>query len=166
MKAQLFFRITASLLLLLAARSSSLAQQGGRIDTLPPVIITGTSVVSQKVTDSFKKDFKDALHPRWYQMDKNYLVKFIMNEQKNNSLYDRNGYLIYHISYGKEKHLPADVISQVKTGYPTYDITTAIHVNQANRSIWVINLESGKNWVLARVEDGQLDEVERLRKAN
>lgn len=141
------------------------AQETGRMDTLPPVIIRSTSLVDQKVTDAFKKGFKEAVNPRWYKMNKLYLVKFMSAEQKNHNLYNDKGYLIYNISYGDKEYLPSNVRYQVVTEYPTHKIVTAIHVNQAGRSIWVVNLEGGRDLVLARVEDGQLNEVERVKKA-
>ena len=71
--------------------------------------------------------------------------------------------MIYHIAYGTEKHLPASVRDQIKAQYPRATITNAIYVNQANRKIWVVNLEEGRELVLTRIEDDQLDEVQRLK---
>ncbi len=137
-----------------------------RTDTLPTLVITRTTVVSQKIADSFNRTFKNAVNPQWYQLNKNYLVKFIMEDQRNNALFDKSGYLIYHISYGTEKNLPFDVRDQVQNQYPKGKILTAIHVDQDNRSVWIVNVESGKYLYLTRVEDGQLDEVERMRNAS
>jgi hypothetical protein len=50
-------------------------------------------------------------------------------------------------------------------GYPDYNVTRAVNVKMDNRDLWVVNLESLKKWIIVRVEDGQMDEVENYNKA-
>lgn len=164
MKTPLIIRLAVALWILFTV-PSVFAQEVTKRDTLPPVVITSTSLVAKAVTDAFKTRFKDAVGPKWYQMNKNYLVKFIQKDQKNNALYNKKGSLIYHISYGDKNNVPDNIMNLVKLEYPTYDVKTAIHVNQSNRNVWVVNLE-GKDRVLARVEDGIVQEVERLKDAS
>ena len=164
MKTPFIIRLAVALFVLFTVQRVS-AQDVPKRDTLPTVVITSTSLVAKEVTDAFKSRFKDAVDPKWYQMNKNYLVKFIQKDQKNNALYNQKGSLIYHISYGDKKNVPDNIMNLVKLEYPNYDVKTAIHVNQSNRSIWVVNLE-GKDLVLARVEDGIIQEVERLKDAS
>jgi hypothetical protein len=159
MKTKNIFQI-ALVAVILSASFNSFGQVT-RIDTLPEIVITAKSVVSAKVTDAFKGKFKNAINPRWYSMDKNYLVKFITKDQKNSALYDKKGDLIYHLTYGGEKHLPAQTLSLLRDQYRTLKVVSAIHVDQSQRSIWVVNMEVGKDLVLARVEDDQVEEVER-----
>lgn len=173
MKTQLILRVSMVFLGLSLAFSSSaqdvdtllkmdtISDRG--LDTLPTVVITRGSAVNQRVSKAFSNDFKDAINPRWFEINKRYLVKFISADQKNTALYNKRGYLIYHIAYGTEKHLPASVRDQIKAQYPRATITNAIYVNQANRKIWVVNLEEGRELVLTRIEDDQLDEVQRLK---
>jgi hypothetical protein len=129
------------------------------VKPLPPVVVTSASNVNEKVANSFKGSFKDAIDPVWYRLDKNYLVKFIMNDQKNTALFQKNGKLIYNISYGSEKDMPAEISDLVNGRYGDYKILMAIHVNEENRSIWVVNLEGLKKLIVVRVEDGELEEV-------
>jgi hypothetical protein len=173
MKTQLILRASIVFLGLFLAFNSSAQDvdtllrmdtiRTGGLDTLPTVVITRGSAVNQRISKAFNNDFKDALNPRWFEINKRYLVKFISAEQKNTALYNKRGYLIYHIAYGTEKHLPTNVRDQIKTQYPRATITNTIYVNQANRKIWVINLEEGNELVLTRIEDDQLDEVQRLK---
>ncbi|MEJ6981877.1 hypothetical protein WG906_15525 [Pedobacter sp. P351] len=138
----------------------------GNIDTLPTVLITSSSSVNQKVSQAFNKDFQNALSPKWFEINKRYLVKFISEDQRNTALYNKRGYLIYHISYGTEKNLPVIVKNQILAQYPNANINTAIHVIQNNRKIWVVSLEQDKYYVLARIEEDQLDEVDRFKNAS
>ena len=177
MKTQLICRTSAIFVGLLLAFGSSAQTvdtllrrtdsiSTGRIDTLPTVIITSSSAVNQKLSKAFNNDFKNTVNARWFEINKRYLVKFISADQKNTALYNKRGYLIYHIAYGTEKNLPENVRDQIKAQYPKATITNAIYVNQANRKVWVVSLEEGRELVLARVEDDQLDEVERFKNAS
>lgn len=165
MKTSFFFRCSTVLLILLSARSS-FAQEVTRIDTLPVIVITAKSPVPQKVRDAFKKDFKGATNPRWYKIDENFIIKFMTQDQKNHALYHKNGLIYYHIAYGTEKHLPENIKDQIKRSYSGAKITTVIHVSQDNRNIWLANLEMGKLLILVREEDGNFQEVERVKNAS
>ncbi|MGZ3763569.1 MAG: hypothetical protein ACXVB0_09055 [Mucilaginibacter sp.] len=164
MKTSLYFRIAAMLIVSLIA-SNSFAQQITRNDTLPTLVITAKSMVSQKVTNSFKKDFQGAVSPRWYKMDKDYMVKFVSDDQKNTALYNKKGFIVYHIVYGGENNLPAEIKDQIMTKYSGCKIITAIKINQENRSIWVVNLEMKNLLILVREEDGALAEINRYKNA-
>ncbi|SRR5260221_11689807 len=156
-----FIRIIGVLLVSLLV-SSSFAQVITKIDTLATVYIYSYSTVNKEVHNAFKRDFKDAAHPRWYAMDENYLVKFISNDQKNQALYNSKGNIIYHIAYGNEQALPKFLTSQIKAKYPAADIISAVNVNQDQRNIWVVNLKEKNDLVLVRVEDERIEEVDRM----
>jgi len=155
MKQKLFPRILGSILLLTIA-SCIYAQQ---VTELQPVTVTSTSKVTKKVAKSFEGSFKDAVSPSWYKLNKDYFVHFIMDDQKNSALFAKSGMLIYHISYGHENNLPADIKSMVQSSYGGYNITMAIKVEEQQRKIWVINLENDQKFIIARVEDDILEEV-------
>lgn len=131
---------------------------------LPEVTITRLRNVPEKVDEAFQTTFKDAEEPEWYLANKNFLVKFINNDMKNSALYRKNGQLVYNISYGYEKDLPQNVSNLVKRKYKDYNIVVAFNVKQEGRNIWVVNLEDDKNIVMARVEEGIVDEASRMRK--
>ena len=147
-------------MVLLSVRSS-FARQLTKIDTLRAVVITSTSLVNKQVRHAFTTQFKDVLSPRWYSVDQNYLVKFISEDQKNHALYNKKGYLIYHIGYMNGNNLPQDIMGQINSEYADVKVLTAIHVDQDARSIWMVNLKVGKYFVLARVEENQVEEVDR-----
>ncbi len=132
---------------------------GQDVKTLPPITVTASSNVTQKLTESFDKAFPTGYNDKWFKADKNYLVRFMMKDQKNSALFKKNGSLIYHISYGHEKDLPDDIRKLVKSQYVEFNITTAVKVEQGNRNIWVINIEDSKKFIIVRVEDGELEEV-------
>lgn len=148
-------QILAAMLLCMLGGSLS-AQE---IKTLPPVTVTSSANVPQRVAESFDKAFPTSYNDRWFKADRNYLVKFMVEDQKNTALFRKNGSLVYHLGYGFEKDLPTDVRKHVKSQYVDFKITTAIKVEQGNRLIWVINLEDPKKFIVVRYEDGELEEV-------
>ena len=156
-------RLLSSLILLLFA-GNLLGQQTG-VKTLPTVTVTSTSVVSKKVSDAFQSTFKNAENTTWYRLNKDYLVKFITGDMNNQALFKKNGALVYQISFGHENNMPPEVRRLVKSNYVDFNIVQAVNVQQDNRTIWVVNLDDGKKLIIARVEDGALEEVSNLEKS-
>ena len=136
---------------------------------LPEVTVTSTTssaAINEKVSKSFAKSFKETSNSKWFEINKRYLVKFISNDLKNQALFTKNGTLIYHIVYGYEKNLPANTKSLVKSKYFDYTITSAINVKQDQRDIWVVNLEDDKKYVIVRVEENEMQEIQNFNKAS
>jgi hypothetical protein len=164
MKKQLISCICGGLVSLLSVNISFAQEES--LKELPAITVSSSSSnVSAKVNKSFGQYFKGAMHQRWYQLEKNFLVKFIQNDQENRALFTKNGQLVYHISYGAEKHLPADVRHLIKSTYYDQSITRVLKVNQDSRNIWVVSLEDAKEHIMVRVEDMELEETQRMQKS-
>jgi hypothetical protein len=145
---------------------ASFAQDTSGIKSLQPVVVRSTTKkIPGRIWKSFSHYFNDAENPRWYTVNKNYLVKYMIYDEENRALFTKRGSLVYHISYGYEKTLTEDLKRQIKHDYYDYTITRAIKVAQAGRIIWVVNLEDSENLVLLSLEDGEMEEVERLKKS-
>ncbi len=152
------------LLLIMLIGLPAIAQEKDSVKMLPPVTVTPSSNVNTEVTKAFNKSFKQAVNPKWYAVDKDFLVKFIEKDMNNNAYFKQNGSMVYHISYGYENNLRADLRQLVTDSYPDYKISRAINVKAQGRNIWVINLEGLKRWVIVSVEDGNLEEVKNFEK--
>jgi hypothetical protein len=164
MKKQLISCICGGMVSLLSVNISSAQEENFK--ELPTITVSAsTANVSAKVSKAFGQYFKGATHQRWYQLEKNFLVKFIQNDQENRALFTKNGSLVYHISYGTEKNLPADVRGLVKSTYYDQSITRVLKVNQDKRNIWVISLEDANDYIMVRVEDMEMEETQRLHKS-
>ena len=167
MKQQLMNSISIGLFSILTGYSS-FGQQAS-FKELPPITIsaaTPTTIVTEKVNKMFNQHFKDATTLRWYELEKKLLVKFIMNNQENRALFTRTGELVYHISFGTEAHLPADVRKAIKSTYYDQKITRVYKVSQDDRTVWIASMEDDKNYIMARVEDYELVEIQRMTKSN
>ncbi|WP_426668941.1 hypothetical protein ACPPVU_22285 [Mucilaginibacter sp. McL0603] len=161
MRAQIIFRIAAVLLITWSA--NNLFGQTMKTDTMPTLVISSKSAISPKVTEAFDAKFKNDVNTTWYNANKNYMVKFMTQDQKNAALYNKNGYLVYHIKYGNASSLPNDLSNMIYKKYKDCKITTVIHIEQESRSIWAVDLEYGQYLILARIENDQVQEIQRLR---
>ena len=160
MRKHIIAPVLVCLALLFNAGTSSSQQK--YIEDLPPEVINGSGIskyVNDKTERAFNKLFNDAEKAMWYYLNKNYFVYFIKGDQQNTALFTQRGILIYHISYGKEKHLPADIRRAVKSSYVECSIQHAAKVEQDKRVIWVLNVEDDANLYLLRSENGVLEEV-------
>jgi hypothetical protein len=139
--------------------SSSFAQPS-TVKNLQPALNTGNSIkVYENVQEAFEKIFENAENVRWDKVERNYLAKFSINDVEKRALLSPKGQLIYEITYGKEKQLPVNLRKDIKRAYVEFKITSATLVEEANRSIWVINLEDDTHLVTARVENNEIEEV-------
>jgi hypothetical protein len=142
------------------------AQDKDSLITLPTVIVSSGTTVSAEVDKAFKKTFPNAEKLRWYTLDKNYLAKFIKDDLKHQALLSKKGRLKYDITYGGESQLPEDVRQKISDSYNDYKVTSVANVKESGRDIWVINLESLNNFVVARAEEDVFEEVAKVRRAN
>ncbi len=159
-------QVLITLLGLLLGSTQLSAQDMDSVITLPTVTVSSGTTVSAEVDKAFKKTFPDAEHLRWYTLDKDYLAKFIENDLKHQALLSKKGRLKYDITYGGENQLPQDIRQKVSDSYNDYKISSVANVKESGRSIWVINLESLNNLVVARAEDDVFEEVTKVRRAN
>ena len=153
------------ILAVLLFSESRLIAQNDSIVSLPPITITATSEVGTSVNNAFMKTFPDAMNVSWYKFDKDYLSRFIENDMDHNALFKKNGVLKYDVSFGYSQNLPGDVLHTVEAAYPDHQITRTFRVKEGGRDIWVVNLEGIKNYVTARIENNELEEVQRFNKS-
>lgn len=122
--------------------------------------------VRDKISSRFDKLFKNAINVKWYHADDNFLAQFTTGETSNNSLFDKRGRMIYSINYCSQKDLPVNIKKMINYQYKGYEITSVAKVLQDGRKIWVIKLAGKSNYITARVEDGEVQEVLNFQSAN
>lgn len=101
---------------------------------------------------SFAKEFPNISDEKWYRLGDKYLVEFVKNDNRQRALYDVKGRSIYHINYGNEKDLPAEIRKMIKREYVEYLILRATNVKEDKRNIWVVDVREDNQLVTARVE--------------
>lgn len=141
------------------------AQDKDSIVTLPVITVTSINKVNDQVNKAFKKSFPNAKRLHWYRLNKDYLATFIKDDMKHQSLFQKNGYIKYDVSYGSLFDLPSGIHDQVTGAYKGYDITKVAKVSRYNQDFWIINLEGIKDFVVVRAENNDLEEVKRIDKS-
>lgn len=134
---------------------------------LDTVTIKGNStkaVVSEKVANSFNHFFKDATQPQWLEINKRFVVNFILDDQKNKAVFTKGGSLIYQLSYDAAKNLPDQIKKQIQETYQDFDITTAVKVKTGDDVIWLVNLESTKRILIVRATDEDMSVIDTIQK--
>ena len=132
--------------------ANQLFAQKEKSELLPVVTITAGNDISDNVRNAFLSKFRGAENTRWFLVNQNYLVKFILEDQEHHATFRTNGDLLYHISYGVEKNLPEDVKMKFKSKYDKYSIGRVFNVEREGRNIWIANLENKKNIIIAGMD--------------
>lgn len=157
-------KITFFLIFMGCLSSMAFSQDKDSVVTLPPVTVSSIYKVNEAVDKSFRKSFPKARNLSWYKLNKDYLAKFIKDDMLHQTLFKKNGYIKYDISYGMLHDLPMSVYDQVDGAYKGYNITYVAKVERDRQSFWIINLEGIKDFVVVRAEDNDLEEVKRIEK--
>lgn len=142
------------------------AQDKKEVVTLPEIRITSMATVNMDVANAFRRTFPGAQQLQWYKYDKDYIAKFILKDMDHNALFRKNGVMIYDISYGYEKNMPANVRELVSRAYDNYKIIRSINIKAQGRDIWMVKMEGMKKYLMVRVEDNEMEEVEEFNKAD
>jgi hypothetical protein len=116
-------------------------------------------MIKSKVIYTFISTFKNVSNLEWYIVDAYYLAEFTMDGRSTRALFYKNGGIFYIISFGSEKDLPVEVRRQIKSNYVDYIITKVSEINSDNKTAWVVNLHDDSHLIIARVIDGELDEL-------
>lgn len=162
MKKRVFFLLFCGLVSLLGMNSTSAQIK------LSEVTIRGTSsrtVVNNEVSKSFNQLFKDAVAPQWYEVNKRYVVNFILNDQKNRAVFTKGGSLVYRLIYAAENEVPEDVKSMVKGKYPDCTIAFSVQVEQSDQKVWFINVEDARKILILRVNADEMTVMDTINKA-
>ena len=160
MKKQIVSVVGLCLISLLFLNSAFAQKQKSKM--LPSVTITASSL-PDRVMNSFSSSYTDATNVRWLQIENRYLVKFNQRDMKHHALYSKRGYQVYHIGYGFEKNLPNDIKQMVRSAYQDFSYNTVFDVTQNDRQMWLVNLLNSKYVITAKIENGQIDEISRLK---
>jgi hypothetical protein len=162
MKLQSLSRLCIGLFLLILANHSFAQQKESQ--TLSPITVVSTNI-SPTVVKAFESSFKDAVNPRWFKINGKFLVKFTEENLAHHALFNKNGSLIYNITFGSEKYLPALVKKVVTQNYYNYTIVGATNIQNNNRNVWEIKLEDQSKLVSIFVENDEVSEVSNYEKA-
>lgn len=121
--------------------------------------------VNLKVQRAFERNFGTQATQNWSAVGRGFLNKFYVDGVPTHALYAPGGYLVYTIAYGTEKQMPAEIKSLVNCHYPGYTTNTVTEVKEDGRHIWVVQLQTDETVVTARIENNELEEVQRFKQS-
>lgn len=162
MKTKFFSAVAIGLFSLLAANTAFAQKPKSKV--LPQVTISSNNAsVTKQVLRNFDRLSSGASNVRWMQINNRYLAKYDLNNMQHNALYLKRGYRVYDVGYGYEKDLPSDIQRMVKSVYKDHDISRVFEVQQDNRRVWIVNLQSDRSVISARIENGDMNEISKVR---
>ncbi len=118
--------------------------------------------IRRRIQESFAGYFASATGQNWTMAGHNFHCSFSTNGIPASVLFDKNGHLIYAITYGEEKDMPSAVRKIVKRVYYDYVITLAMEVKQNKKDVWVVNMKNNSTYITVRIEDGEMEQVEQF----
>ena len=121
--------------------------------------------VNLRVMRSFIKLFGEQSEQNWSMVGQNFLNRFHVDGLLTNALFAKNGQLIYTITYGTEKQLPAGTRRMVRSEYFDYSITSATEIMEDKRDIWVVQLQHASEVLSVRIENGEMEQVQQFYKS-
>lgn len=140
--------------------SQSWAQSADFVQLAPITVTSGTVTMDANVKAAFSKDFKEATNITWMKLDKNTMIKFILNNILHRVLYTQKGIQIYHLSYPEAKDLSAEMTSQLTHRFKGYFILRGIHVLQDDLDVWIISLENESKLIFVRIQEDDMELAE------
>jgi hypothetical protein len=142
--------------------AAGFSQDKDSVVTLPEVVITAEWMINEQIDRSFAARFPESYDIVWRKLNKDYLIKFIEVDLKHQSLFRKNGSLVYDIIYVNEGHLPNKIVDMVTNAYRDFDITNGARIERAGQEFWIVNLEGIRSYVVARIDDDEISEVKRI----
>ena len=148
--------------IVLSIRAIVFSQDKDSVVMLPEVVITAEWMINEQIDRSFAAKFPESYDIAWRKLNKDYLIKFIEVDLKHQSLFRRNGSLVYDIIYVNESHLPKKIVDLVTHAYHDFNITNGARIARAGREFWIINLEGIRSYVVARIDGDEVSEVKKI----
>ena len=122
--------------------------------------------ISDKLLESFRKTFPDAMQVKWVEEPNSYLVTFKQNDILTKVNYDKDGNFVSSLRYYSEKNLPVTIICRLQKEYPGKSVFGVTEVANEYGTEYYIRLQDDKNWYTIHSDDsGNLEKIEKFRKA-
>ncbi|MBS1605117.1 MAG: hypothetical protein JST42_20810 [Bacteroidetes bacterium] len=117
-----------------------------------------------KATRDLWKRVGEQKEEAWYKLPKGYLAVYTEDGIQNRYVYDSKGNWLYALLTYTEKSLPADVRGLVKSTYYDYSIGWVKEIRQGEATVYVVHVESDKEWKDLAVQDGQMQTLRTISK--
>src|SRR5687767_2892082 len=176
---KLFFRYTTGFIPFIALFSSVYAQNskfGTELNSpaSKEVAYTNTAKegtapafagISTKAVKNFTKTYKNADNANWFVIKDGYLAQFKQDGITTKVFYNPKGRWIGNLRCYFEDKLPRDIRHLVKSHYYDYNIFYVQEVTVGNATVYLVKIEDKTSLKTIRVQDGEMNETEVLKKS-
>jgi hypothetical protein len=121
-----------------------------------------TDNAAVRATRDLWKRVGDQKEEAWYKLPKGYLAVYTQDEIQNRYVYDKKGNWIYALLTYPEKGLPEEVRKLVKSTYYDYSIGWAKEIRQGEETVYVVHVESDREWRDISVRDGEMQTLKAI----
>jgi len=121
-----------------------------------------TDNAAVRATRDLWKRVGDQKEEAWYKLPKGYLAVYAQDEIQNRYVYDKKGNWIYALLTYPEKGLPEEVRKLVKSTYYDYSIGWAKEIRQGEETVYVVHVESDREWRDISVRDGEMQTLKAI----
>jgi hypothetical protein len=126
-----------------------------------------TFTISDKLLQTFKQTFPDAIQVKWVEQADKYSVSFKQNDILTKVDYDKDGNFVSSLRYYTEKNLPVTVICRLQKKYAGKTVFGVTEVATDATTEYYIKLEDAKSWTTVKSDaDGNMQVVEKYKKAD
>jgi len=116
----------------------------------------GVDAAAVRATRDFWSRSGERSDEQWFKLSTGYQAEFTEASAKGQYMYDRKGKWVYSIlTYGEEK-LPEEVRELVRSKYYDFGIRWVKEVREADNLVYVVHMESAKEWKDVAVQEGQM----------
>jgi hypothetical protein len=123
--------------------------------------------ISDKLLQTFKQTFPDAIQVKWVEQADKYTVSFKQNDILTKVDYDKDGNFVSSLRYYTEKNLPVTVICRLQKKYAGKTVFGVTEVATDAATEYYIKLEDAKNWLTVKSDaDGNMQVIEKYKKAD
>jgi hypothetical protein len=121
--------------------------------------------VSSKAIRDFMKRYKDVSNEKWTVTNAGITASFAIGEISHSVCYDEKGNWVFTVRRYLEKYLPKQIRRRFRNAYFDYNIKGVEETEKSfNLKVYLVLLENEAGWIKVRVEDGELSQVEKIKK--
>ncbi len=123
--------------------------------------------ISDKLLQTFKQTFPDAVQVKWVEQADKYTVSFKQNDILTKVDYDKDGNFVSSLRYYTEKNLPVSVLCRLQKRYAGKTVFGVTEVATDLNTEYYVKLQDENTWYTVKSDaDGNMQLIEKYKKAS
>lgn len=119
--------------------------------------------INIRAVRDFTQRFKETPDVKWYKLKNGYVAQFFSDSIQTRADYNMHGHWLITIRYYKEKEMPRDIRSLIKSTYFDYTIMLVKEINGRiegqDKIVYEVQLEDASTLKTIRVFDGETEVI-------